>query len=199
MSLADAAVLKEQCRQLGVPLIHDAAYHTPVYLNEMTCADPLPDLADITIYSVAKMYGMSGLRIGWVTCKDLDFKQHVCDYVETTTVGVSVLSQRTAHRIIQLEETVPGLRELFTHRAQQLLIEAKKVAAKLDPDVLDATGVEQSIGMFGWFKVGPRFDNEIARIAVAHGEHFGDETRVRLNLAVEPHLLYEAISRLNRL
>jgi len=193
-SLAEALVLQEQCRQLGVPLIHDGAYHGPIYVpGELSC------LASTSIFSIAKQYGLSGLRVGYIVTDDPVVKQVACDYVETTTVGASALSQRAVHRILEQEEATPGLRELFTHRAQLLLAQAKQVAAKLHPDVLNATGVEQSIGMFGWFKVGSRFDANRARIAVAPGEAFGDDTRVRLNLAIEQHLLYEAVDRLNAL
>jgi aspartate/methionine/tyrosine aminotransferase len=194
-----ARLMRSRCAAFGVPLIHDAAYHTPTYTNDAVRTDPLPELSDTSVWSAAKMYGLSGLRVGWVACKDPAFKQHVCEYVEATTVGVSLLSQKVIHHIITYDARASQARERFHQRARNLLANARATVAGIDPGVLDTSGVTQSNGMFGWFKVGPKFDADRARIHVAPGVAFGYPDRVRLNIAVEPELLREAVKRLNAL
>jgi aspartate/methionine/tyrosine aminotransferase len=192
-----ATYLSERCKMFGVPLIHDAAYHTSAYV-----ADPDPllvTLSDVAIFSAAKMYGLSGLRVGWVVCNNPTFKQHICEYVEATTVGVSLLSQKILYNIVNFETQLPDVKKHFENVASLLLANARTTIASVDPEVLDTTGVEQSNGMFGWFKMGPKFDPDAARIHIAPGSAFGDKYRVRINLAVEPALLCEAVKRLNQL
>jgi aspartate aminotransferase len=182
----------KRCKKLSVPLIHDAVYYNPIFVP-----GDLQELADISIFSASKTYGLSGLRVGYITTAHPEVKRLVCEYIEATTVGVSVLSQRVLHDILEQENKCPAIRELFIQRAQDALKEAKKTVAGLSPKVLETEGVEQSTGMFGWFKKGPRFNADKARVAVAPGAAFGDESRIRINLAVEPRLLREAVRRLN--
>lgn len=187
----EAIEIRKKCDRLGTFLVHDAAYHTPVYVN-----GPTPKLTPTTIYSASKMYGLSGLRVGWVVTDDEHIKQHVMDYVETSTVGASLLSQRILTNIIKHEVLHPASEETFHWSARQLLDDNKRLVRALSPDVLD-TSIVPEHGMFGWFKVGPKFDPEAAMVSIPPGSAFGDSTRVRINLAVEPALLRLAVERLN--
>ena len=187
-TVEDARELASACEKLRVPLIHDAAYHHPIY------GAFAEGLAGTSIYSSSKMYGLSGLRAGYIVTSNAVIKQAVCEYIEATTVGVSLLSQRVLRRVVEQETNAR-----FIERAQYLLKEAKALAATLHPSVLDATGIERSSGMFGWFKMGPKFNADAAQVHIAPGYAFGDPTRVRLNLAVEPAKLQVAIERLNKL
>jgi bifunctional pyridoxal-dependent enzyme with beta-cystathionase and maltose regulon repressor activities len=48
--------------------------------------------------------------------------------------------------------------------------------------------------MFGWFKPGPNFAPDKARIHIAPGFAFGDPDRVRINLAID----YTSLERVVR-
>ena len=186
-----AHYLYERCRTLGVPLIHDAAYHNPIYI------DRIQELADISIFSLSKAYGLSGLRIGYVVTHDPKVRQSMCEYIEATTVGVSLLSQHVVYNILKYRADRPKMYEKFVQNSRSSLMEAKGVMSKLRPDILDTTQAEHTPGMFGWFRVGKGFFPEEAKVAVAPGKVFGDETRVRVNLAVGPKVLREAVRRLH--
>jgi aspartate/methionine/tyrosine aminotransferase len=188
----EAYELQKQCDKPGTFLIHDGAYHTPAYL------DHTPRLAGTTVYSASKMYGLSGLRVGWVVTDDARIKQLVSDYVEASTVGVSLPAQHILHRIITHEEQHPQEAGAFTTLARTYLEANKRLVRALDPRVLDASDVAPH-GIFGWFKPGPKFDPEWAMVRIPPGSAFGDPTRVRVNLAIGAAQLADAVKRLNEL
>lgn len=190
-SLEEARVLRQKCDKLGTFLVHDAAYYQPIYMG-----DSLPELADITVYSASKAYGLSGLRVGYVVCRDPRVKQLIADYVEASSVGVSLLSQKVMYNIIEHENNHPQDVKVFTTLAKDLLDTNKKVVATLHPDVLDAS-VMPTHGIFGWFKPGPRFNPDEAMVRIPPGSAFGDATRARINLAIDPSMLSLAVERLN--
>jgi aspartate/methionine/tyrosine aminotransferase len=189
----EALRMQARCKALGVPFVHDAAYHTPTY----GCRGPL--LAGTSVHSVSKSHGLSGLRIGYLVTDDPETYQAACEYVEAATVGVSLLSQRLLERLFAFEEQDPPAYASFVHRSEEALRRAKEIVSELKPEVLDASNAATSTGMFGWFKAGPRFNADAAQVHVAPGYAFGDPSRVRLNLAVDPQVLREAVKRLNAL
>lgn len=189
-----AAQLKAKCDNLKTFLVHDAAYHTPVYLGPVAP----PVLAGTTVYSSSKMYGLSGLRCGWIVTDDVRIKQHASDYVEASSVGVSLLSQEILANIIQHEKEHPSDAIIFHGIARQLLDDNKKLFASISPEVLDASDMPQH-GIFGWFKPGPKLNAEKAQVRIPPGSAFGDATRVRVNLAIDNGLLQRAVSGLNAL
>src|ERR1019366_10800077 len=66
----DAKNLADRYKELDIPFIHDAAYYTPVHLPAFKEFGPL---GDVQIYSLSKMYGISGLRIGYVVCNNTEY------------------------------------------------------------------------------------------------------------------------------
>lgn len=164
----------------GKPLIHDAAYYTESFLPEGT---QVGAIGDMQVFSASKMYGLSGLRLGWVVCHEPRFRDNVAGFVEATTAGVSTASQRILLSIVAAEMEDPTLRTIYATEMRR-------------PDVLTPVS---TIGMFGWCRKGPRFDPNAAKVAVMDGAAFGDPTMVRLNLAVTPAQLEEAVERFNRL
>jgi len=173
-----------KCKELGVPLIHDAAYYTETYVD-----GDLTDLSDITIHSAAKTFGLSGLRVGYIATSNDAVYEKACEYVEASSVGVSLLSQRFFYDLLQVQDTNPNLHFYFKAGARAALARAKKLMTTIPPDVLDTAGCESVPGMFGWFKTGPKFDPDKAKVHVAPGYAFGDPSRVRINLAIDYALL----------
>jgi aspartate/methionine/tyrosine aminotransferase len=189
----DVKQLAEECAFYRVPLVHDAAYHTPVYVD-----DPMP-LASTSVHSVSKAYGLSGLRVGWVVTDDDFTYDRVCEYCEATTVGCSLPAQAMTYQLLKVEDRSAIRHGRFVAQARAALVAAKRLMAEVNQEVLVTAGCESVAGMFGWYRIGPKFDAEKARIHVAPGSAFGDSLQVRLNLAVDPAVLQEAVSRLNQL
>ena len=196
-NFVECAILRSYCADKRVPLVHDAAYYSPVYVTTSDCS--LPNLARTSIHSVSKAYGLSGLRVGWIATDDDVIYDHVCEYTEATTVGVALPSQVLLYHILREEAVHPQNHQRFIQHARRELRTAKEMMVKVDQDVLETAGSVDVPGMFGWYKKGPRFDAERAQIHVAPGSAFGDPSRVRINLAVGSNVLSKVVERLNSL
>lgn len=190
-----AKYLSDYHKDLGIPFIHDAAYYTPTYLPD---GFNFGSLGDVQIYSMSKMYGLSGLRIGYTVCSNTDYYCLIKEYMEMMTVGVSTASQDIAFNLIR-ELHCDGKKELtFTQEARKQLYIAKALCKTIRKDVLEVPNDVVNIpGPFGWFGVGKNCNFEKAGIHVINGRFFGDECMVRLNLALPTDVLIDAIERLN--
>jgi bifunctional pyridoxal-dependent enzyme with beta-cystathionase and maltose regulon repressor activities len=51
--------------------------------------------------------------------------------------------------------------------------------------------------MFAWCRVGPKLNNKAAKVHMFPGDIFGKPGYMRLNIAHPPHVVAEAIRRLN--
>lgn len=180
--------------QVQMPTIHDAVYYTDIYIPDGETIQPL---GDIQIFSMSKMYGISGLRIGYAICHNEAYYKDIVEYVETTTAGVSTASQDIARNVELFFINNPSQYQAFVKEARIGLIDARKELKNLDPDVLELMPCESN-GMFGWFKVGPALDNTAAKVHMMPGELFGQPGMMRMNIAHPPELIREAIGRLNK-
>lgn len=186
-----AARLKEK----NIPLIHDAAYYTHTYLPG---DHSLPAFGDVQIYSISKMLGLSGLRLGYVVCHNPEFYKLIQQYMETMTVGVSIVSQVFLYDLMHRMHGYPTLAEAFEGTSSMALAEAKKIIKGVDPEILEINSdIEQTPGMFGWFKVGPCADFEKSKINFIDGSLFGIPGMVRMNLAFSSSTMEEIVKRLN--
>lgn len=177
----------------GKPLIHDAAYYTKSYFPAGT---ELGAVGDMQVFSASKMYGLSGLRLGWVVCHERRYRDVVAGFVEATTAGVSTASQRVLMSIVAAEQRDPSLQDAYATKMREHLAWAQAAIRTIDEDVLMPVSTS---GMFGWCRKGPKFNAEAAKVAVMEGAAFGDASMVRLNLAVPAEQLERSIERLNRL
>lgn len=177
-----------------IPTIHDAAYYTEIYLPDGQ--KPIP-VGDIQLFSMSKMYGLSGLRIGYAVIHNEKYYQDIVDYMELTTAGASTASQDIARNIEIFFKDNPVYYKEFTREAKTAIKESRKELLKLDPDVLQ---VEEpnSDSMFAWAKIGPALDHKTAKVHILPGEIFGKPGYMRLNIAYPPEVISEAVSRLNR-
>lgn len=182
-------------REKGVPCVHDAAYYTPVYLP---MGHPLPTLGDVQVYSISKMFGLSGLRLGYVVCPNKEFYKLILEYMEAMTVGTSIVSQIFLHDLLNQMRGYPTKVGAFEGRSHMALDEAKNLITQVDPEVLEVPpNVILSQGMFGWFKTGPKFDPAKAKINFIDGALFGVPGMVRMNLAFNSNQMSEIVKRLN--
>lgn len=175
------------------PMIHDAAYYTELYLPQDQL--PLP-LGHIQVYSMSKMYGLSGLRIGYAVCHNEDYYQDMANYVEMTTAGVSTASQDIARNIEQFFKEHPSYYQQFVSEARASISLAREELKRLDPDVLELVPCDSN-SMFGWFKAGPALDAKAAQVYILPGELFGQPGMMRMNIAHPPEVIREAVDRLN--
>jgi aspartate/methionine/tyrosine aminotransferase len=191
----DPRWLIDYCQENQMPLIHDAAYYTHVYLHP---SYELKQFGDIQIYSISKMFGLSGLRLGYVVCPNPEFYRYIQEYMEAMTVGVSVIPQIFLEQLFKKMELKPDLTQEFELISRNALTNAKEIMEEVDPEVLEIPkNFRDTPGMFGWFKVGSKCDFAKARINAIDGALFGVPGMVRMNLAFDTRRMNEIVDRLN--
>lgn len=193
-SYDDLKSLHYQYKDKQIPFIHDAAYYTHTYLPKTY---ELGDLGDVQIFSMSKKFGLSGHRIGYAVCHDERFAPLIQNYVEMMTVGVSSVSQQLLYNLLSWEKDIS---EEFTTASYEKLRQNKQLIKNVNHDVLSIPdNFEDSYGMFGFFKVGPKADFKKAKVNVIDGNFFGKPGYVRMNLALPQSKLIEVVSRLNNI
>jgi aspartate/methionine/tyrosine aminotransferase len=194
-SLFDFASLEEECRNKDIPLIHDAAYHTHTYLP---FDYELRRLGDVQIYSASKMFGCSGLRLGWAVCPNQDYYKLIQAYMETMTVGVSVLPQVFLYDLMSHMERHPQMTHQFEKVSSAALTRSKQLIKQVNCNVLQVPdNIEETAGMFLWAKVGPKADFQKSKINVIDGKNFGQPGFIRMNLAFDETTMQDIVNRLN--
>lgn len=176
------------------PTIHDGAYYTDIYIPDGDFTIPM---GHIQVFSMSKMYGLSGLRIGYAVCHNDKYYKDMVEYMETSTAGVSTASQDIARNIELFFRENPSYYKEFCKEARAAIALARKELERLDPDVLQLVPC-QTNSMFGWFKAGPALDNKAAKVHILPGEIFGQPGMMRMNIAHPPELIREAVDRLNK-
>jgi aspartate/methionine/tyrosine aminotransferase len=184
----------KEYKDKGIPFIHDAAYYTHTYLPFV---HTLPPIGDVQIYSISKMLGLSGLRLGFVVCPNPEFYKLILNYMEHMTVGVSITSQMFLYSLMDRMENYPSLTGRFEGLSSLALDTAKAIIKQVNPEILEVGDVEKTNGMFGWFKVGPKADFDKAKINVVGGELFGMPGYIRMNLAFSVDQMRDIVQRLN--
>lgn len=185
----------KNCQARGVPVIHDAAYYTPTYMPE---GFPLDPIGDLQIYSISKMFGLSGLRLGYIVCRNPEFYPHLLNYMEAMTVGVSSLPQIFLHQLFKDMAFDRDATQMFYRLSRARLQLAKEIFSMVKSEVLE---VDKSVidlaGMFGWFKVGPKANFKRSRVNVIDGGVFGVPGYVRINLAWSETQMCDIVDRMN--
>jgi aspartate/methionine/tyrosine aminotransferase len=185
-----------RCAEKDIPVIHDAVYYNRVYMQD----HPLKPFGNVQLFSFSKYLGLSGLRIGYAVCYDNKFYPKIKEYVEATTVGVSVASQQLIYSLLCTMKKDKEKTKEFEDRCKSLLIKNKVILKSIRQDVLEvSSNIEDEPGMFAWLKVGPKCDFEKARIHTVDGKLFGVNGMVRLNLGLPAEIMTEAVERLNSL
>lgn len=195
LSVEEIKKLTAHCKENNKILIHDAAYYTHTYLPETYLLQPI---GDVQVFSASKMFGLPGLRLGWVVCHNKDFYKPLQSYMEMMTVGASNLSQIFLRDLLTRMYAYPSLLGKFEGTSSIALEKAKTIIKGVNPEVLEVPkDFEKSNGMFGFFKKGAKADFEKAKVHVADGKHFGMEGYIRMNLAFGEERMNEIVKRLN--
>lgn len=179
----------------AIPLIHDAVYYNHVYLPTDY---QLNQFGDVQIYSASKSFGLSGIRIGWAVCPNKEMYKLIQYYMETMTVGVSVLSQAFIYDLMSQMKLYPLLTTQFEKTAALSLMRSKELMLQVSPNVLEVPSNLLDIpGMFLFCKVKDYSLLEKAKINAIDGKHFGAPGYVRFNLALPGDQIKEVVRRLN--
>lgn len=175
------------------PTIHDAAYYTDIYLPD----GQIPiDIGDMQVFSISKMYGLSGLRVGYVVVHNNIYYDHVRNYIETSTAGVSTASQDIVRNVEMFFKQNPAALTAFQREARSAIALSRSALNNLDPEVLELVESDAN-SMFAWFKAGPLLDAKSAKVYVLDGNLFGKPGMIRMNIALPFDLVKEAVERLN--
>lgn len=188
--------LSKKFKEANLPLIHDAAYYTHIYLPP---THTLPPVGDVQIYSISKMLGFSGLRLGYAVCPNPEFYKLIQEYMEAMTVGVSIASQTWIYDLLDRRmRSFPTLVEKFEAVSSMDLEANKKLCLQIDPEILEVPAdLPSNPGMFGWFKTGPKFNPAKSKINLIDGALFGTPGMIRMNLAFSSERMQEIVKRLN--
>jgi aspartate/methionine/tyrosine aminotransferase len=175
-------------------IIHDAVYYTPTYLPDGQVPEAL---GNVQIFSMSKMYGVSGLRIGYAVFHDETMYKTAVDFIEKTTAGVSIASQTIALEIERYFKEFPLCLAAFEQEARSSIALARKELENLDPEVLIPLP-SQSNSMFAWCVKGPKLNYKSAKVYMVEGSVFGQSGLIRMNIAHPVEAIREAVSRLNK-
>ena len=194
----DLEQLSKSCQEKNIPLIHDAAYYTHIYLPRKV---KLTTIGDVQIFSISKMLGLSGLRLGYAVCPNVEFYQYIKEYMEAMTVGVSIVSQKFLYKLmVDIMEPQPYQVRGFEDMCSNDLEDNKRMLLRLDSEVLEIpNNIKDISGMFGWFKVGSKADFNKAKIHPISGDLFGMPGYIRMNLAFSKSTMQEIVNRLDKL
>lgn len=139
--------------------IWDAAYYHPVY-----GATYAPSQWTISVWSMAKMYGLSGARLGYATTSHIALAKAMAEYVEKTTSGVAVDSQKRVTEVLNSTCLNPCV-DRFKKARKELLDNGEIFWKYLCQHIEVVKGVPESgKGMFAWANM-PTLTNEILQKA----------------------------------
>lgn len=183
------------CFSTKRPLIHDAAYYSHIYTPQNLELKPI---GDVQIFTCSKLYGLSGLRIGYAVFYNTELYKYVMEYMEHMTVGVSSLSQLYAYNLLVDMKVFPERAKQFEENSYQQLQEHKQIVSQINPAILDTKNIVSSPGMFLWTKCHNLQAFTDAKIKIIEGTPFGAPNYIRMNLALPKDKIIEIVKRLNK-
>lgn len=128
--------------------VWDAAYHHWVYGASCMPAH------EVSVWSAAKMFGMSGIRVGMATTDNDELARLMREYVEKSTSGVATDSQDRLKMTLTSIEFSPSDTKASYLNARDTLRENGRIFGHyLTPFITEVYGVPNtnSRGMFAWF------------------------------------------------
>lgn len=194
----DIKSFANQFKDKNIPFIFDGVYYSHVYLPKTIS---LESFGDVQIFSFSKYLGLSGIRAGYIVCHNPDFYKHILDYIEATTVGVSIYPQVFLNKILNHRmRSYPTLVDKFENDCYSDLQNNKKICKQINPEILSIPdNLEDIPGMFLWCKCNDFSAFEKAKVQVIEGTPFGKPGFIRMNLAFPKDQMLEIINRLNNL
>jgi aspartate aminotransferase len=195
--------LVEFCERKGIFMICDDIYHKLVFDKKEAIPafrftkDDIEDSHIIVVNGVAKIYGMTGFRVGWVV-GPRQLVRVMTNVTVQTTSGVSPVSQAAAEGALNgLQSVVEALRLQIQNNRDVLLQEMKsfKGARLIPPDgtfyampdlrAFNGNSVELS-----------KFLLQKALVVTVPGKEFGMEGHIRLSFSGTVKDVTEGIARI---
>lgn len=168
----------EEFRSMGIRVIHDAVYSSKAYGFDQEDLN-----ADVRVFSAAKMFGLSGIRVGWIVTSWRELDMHLQDLTETITSGVCVLAQSMIADVINLLKENTRLAEKFYKESSDALALNRKAILSALGDSVSKDVIEAALsrgGMFVWLP--DKGLNLSAAVRHVKGEAFGMPGWVRLSI-----------------
>jgi aspartate/methionine/tyrosine aminotransferase len=181
--------------------VWDAAYAQPLYGFR-----GVPPPHRVGIFSAAKMWGLSGLRIGWAGTYERSLYELMSYYVEITTSGVAVSSQMYLAgilRAIREPEQIGPVTDATLEARAALMTNGTLFLEILGNLVEQVKGVPaDGSGMFAWFRARQpeafRRALKDAKVKVVTGEACGEKQDgwFRMSMGHLPEVTREALERI---
>ncbi len=197
------AKLVEFCQRKGIFLICDDIYHKLTFDNKEAVpatryvSKDLEDSHVIIVNGVAKIYGMTGFRVGWVVAPK-DLVRVMTNVTAQTTSGVSPISQAAAEGALNgLQSVVEAIRLQIQNNRDVLLQEMKSFnGARLIPP--DGTFYAlPDLRAFGSSSVElAKFLLAKALVVTVPGKEFGMEGHIRLSFSGSVKDVTEGLARI---
>lgn len=123
ISMDELRAAVELTRAAGVRLVSDETY------GLMTVGDPLPPAASldaraVSISTMSKTFGLPGIRIGWIACRDRELVRRLVACREHLTITNNVLGEHIALHVQRAPEP-------FLARARARVAENRAVVAEV--------------------------------------------------------------------
>jgi len=161
----------------------------------------------VSVWSAAKLFGVAGLRLGWLVTSDQRIAEKVAFYQEITTSGVSVLSQRYGAQLLKYQREHSDVAAATYEAARNVLLRNGEIFNQtMGPFCSVIQGVPlDGRGMFSWFRVDSeykdRFDAAInkLKIKLVTGDGCGVKENgwYRMSMGHRTSYTQEALEQLN--
>ena len=182
------------CNQTKKTLIHDGAYYSHVYLPSNFDLKPI---GDVQVFTFSKLFGLSGLRVGYSVFHNTHLYKHVMEYMEHMTVGVSSIAQMFAYDLVAAMDSNPGDATHFQIKSYWNLYKNKQIASHINPSIIDVENIMTTHGMFLWARCHNLDAFKKAKVNVIDGTAFGAPGFIRMNLALYEDQMIDIVNRLN--
>jgi aspartate/methionine/tyrosine aminotransferase len=134
-----------------------------------------------SIWSAAKLYGLSGLRIGYAVFEDTILAQKAALFVEITTSGVSAVSQQYMAKVLKHSRQYPEeMAQLYKDARKILMWNSEAFNEYIAPycAILRGSSADNR-GMFAYFKARDikHFDKALktAKVMIVNGSACGEK------------------------
>ncbi len=193
----------EMCEKKGIFMVCDDIYHKLVFDGKVAAPaygfskKDIEDSHIIVVNGVAKVYGMTGFRVGWVVAPR-QLVRVMTNVTAQTTSGVSPVSQAAAEGALNgLQNVVEAIRLQIQNNRDVLLQEMRTFngARLIEPDgtfyalpdlrAFNGNSVEVS-----------RFLLRKAMVVTVPGKEFGMEGHIRLSISGTVKDVTEGIARI---
>ncbi|XP_009767595.1 tryptophan aminotransferase-related protein 4-like [Nicotiana sylvestris] len=196
----------------NVKTIYDRAYYWPHYT-----AIPAPADEDLMIFSISKLTGHAGSRVGWAIVKDVNVYKRMMDFIDVAEMGTSKDGQLRALTLLKVvaqgddKQLFNFAHQILSHRWEKLsriFSLSKRFSLQRIPTqyctFLDR--IREPSPAYAWVKCKRKEDKnctEIFRVAKIIGrpgsKFFAENRYVRLSLLKGQHDFEMLISQMKKL